>query len=57
MVTSPAFGGIAMQTVPHAQRPDPQEAPPDRESQIPEDFPEEVPMQQPSEEPVPRPEQ
>ncbi|MFV3370827.1 hypothetical protein ACNFH5_21895 [Pseudomonas sp. NY15435] len=46
-----------MNTTFHAQRPDPQEAPPDRESQIPEDFPEEVPMQQPPEEPVPRPEQ
>jgi hypothetical protein len=33
------------------------EPPPDRESQIPEDFPEEVPMQQPPEEPVPAPEQ
>ncbi|MBD9504841.1 hypothetical protein M2D07_013810 [Pseudomonas sp. BGr12] len=42
---------------PQAQRPDPQEAPPDRESQIPEDFPEELPMQQPPEEPVPQPEQ
>lgn len=44
-----------MYTHPHAQRPEP--SPPDRESQIPEDFPEEVPMQQPPEEPVPRPEQ
>jgi len=41
----------------YAQRPEPQEAPPDRESQIPEGFPEEVPMKQPPEEPVPRPEQ
>ncbi|MDU4252133.1 MULTISPECIES: hypothetical protein [Pseudomonas] len=40
-----------------AQRPEPQEAPPSRESRIPEEFPEEVPMQQPPEEPVPRPEQ
>lgn len=41
----------------HAQQPPPQEAPPDRESRIPENFPEEVPMQQPPEEPVPQPEQ
>jgi hypothetical protein len=41
----------------HAQRPEPMEPPPDRESQIPEDFPEEVPMEQPPEGPIPAPEQ